>query len=60
MKGRSLYVVQDMKKYDVFSQENLRAIRPGLGLPPKFIDQLIGKRVTKTVKRGTPLGWELI
>jgi sialic acid synthase SpsE len=39
---------------------NLRAIRPGYGLPPKFIDQLMGKRVTKAVKRGTPMTWDLI
>ncbi|MCX5751400.1 MAG: pseudaminic acid synthase [Candidatus Saganbacteria bacterium] len=57
---RSLYVVKDMKAGDVFTKENLRAIRPGLGLPPKHYDELLGKKVKKDVKRGTPLKWELV
>ena len=57
---RSLYIVQDMKKGDILTKENLRAIRPGLGLPPKYYDMLLGKRVKKDVKIGTPLQWDLI
>ena len=57
---RSLYVVQDMKAGDIFSSNNLRAIRPGLGLPTKFIEQFIGKRITCDIKRGTPLTWNLL
>lgn len=57
---RSLYVVQDMKAGDIFSSDNLRAIRPGLGLPTKFIEQFVGKRITCDVKRGTPLTWNLL
>jgi len=57
---RSLYIVQDMKKGDILTKENLRAIRPGLGLPPKYYDILLGKRVKKEVKIGTPLQWDLI
>jgi N-acetylneuraminate synthase len=57
---RSLYVCEDLKAGDILTSRNLRAIRPGYGLPPKYIDQLIGKRVTKTVKRGTPMSWDLI
>ncbi|MEA3428949.1 MAG: pseudaminic acid synthase [Thermodesulfobacteriota bacterium] len=57
---RSLYIVQDMKKDDILTEENLRAIRPGLGLPPKYYDLLLGKRVKKEVKIGTPLQWDLI
>ena len=57
---RSLYVVQDMKAGDIFSSNNLRAIRPGLGLPTKFIEQFIGKRITCDIKRGTPLTWDLL
>ena len=57
---RSLYIVQDMKKGDTLTKENLRAIRPGLGLPPKYYDMLLGKRVGRNVKRGTPLQWDLI
>jgi N-acetylneuraminate synthase len=57
---RSLYICEDLAKGDVLSQRNLRAIRPGYGLPPKFIDELLGKRVTRSVKRGTPMSWDLV
>lgn len=57
---RSLYIVQDMKAGDVLTSDNLRAIRPGLGLPVKFIEQLLGKRITHNVQRGTPLTWNLL
>ncbi|KKI99117.1 pseudaminic acid synthase [Prochlorothrix hollandica] len=55
---RSLYVVQDMQPGDTFTPENLRAIRPGLGLSPKYYDLFLGKKVTKSLKSGTPLDWE--
>ena len=57
---RSLYVVCDMAAGEAFTPENLRAIRPGSGLPTKFYDQLIGKHVSKPLKRGTPASWDLI
>lgn len=57
---RSLYIVEDMKAGDVLTASNLRAIRPGYGLPPKFIDQLMGKRVSRDVSRGTAASWELL
>jgi N-acetylneuraminate synthase len=57
---RSLYVVEDAKAGDVLNHENLRAIRPGLGLPPKFLELVIGKRLNRDVKRGTPLDWEML
>jgi pseudaminic acid synthase len=57
---RSLFVVQDMKTGDIFSEENFRSIRPGLGLPPKYYDTLLGKQVKKDVKKGTPISWDLI
>jgi N-acetylneuraminate synthase len=57
---RSLYVVQDMKAGEPFTADNVRAIRPGLGLPPKFATQVLGRRVAKDVRRGTPLAWELV
>ena len=57
---RSLYIVEDMDAGDILTQQNLRIIRPGFGLAPKHYEQLIGKRVTSAVKRGTPLTWELI
>ena len=57
---RSLYVVQDMKVGDVLTRKNVRAIRPGLGLPPKHLDQVLGMKVKSAVKRGTALSWEFI
>ncbi len=57
---RSLYVVRDMKAGDILTKENVRAIRPGFGLSPKFMQFVIGKTVRIDVKRGTPLGFELL
>lgn len=57
---RSLYIVQDLKAGDVLSLGNLRAIRPGQGLPPKYLDLLLGKTVKQDVKCGTAVSWELI
>lgn len=57
---RSLYVSQDVRAGEVLTRENLRAIRPGLGLPTKFMDVFLGKCVTSDVPRGTPLSWDLI
>ncbi len=57
---RSLYVVQDLKMGDVFTGENVRAIRPGFGLPTKYLEVLLGKTVKQDVKRGTALTWDLL
>lgn len=57
---RSLYVAQDIKAGEVFTADNVRAIRPGFGLPTKFIEQFIGRVAGKDAKRGTPLSWDLL
>jgi len=57
---RSLYVALDMKAGDAFTHENLRAIRPGYGLPVKHYDILLGKRVNRDVKMGTPASWDMV
>lgn len=57
---RSLFVVKDMKKGDTFTFENLRSIRPGYGLAPKFINSIYGQKARQEIKRGTPLTWQLI
>jgi N-acetylneuraminate synthase len=57
---RTLYIVKDMEEGEVFSEDNLRPIRPGLGLPVKYYSTFMGKKVNKATKKGTPLGWELI
>lgn len=56
---RSLYIVQDLKAGDALTRENVRAIRPGYGLPTKHLEQVLGKRVKQDVKRGTALDWTL-
>jgi N-acetylneuraminate synthase len=56
---RSLYVVEELKTGDVLTYQNVRAIRPGLGLSPKYLDQVVGRRVTQDVPRGTALRWDL-
>jgi len=57
---RSLYVVQHMKAGDVFTKDNLRAIRPGLGLSPKYYDSVLGRKTNKETRRGTPVSWDLL
>ena len=57
---RSLYVVEDMKAGDVFTEKNLRRIRPGMGISPKYYDALLGRCVKCDVKRGTPVSWDLV
>ncbi|MFM6461857.1 MAG: pseudaminic acid synthase [Planktothrix sp.] len=57
---RSLYVAKDMKAGDKFTSDNLRAIRPGLGLPPKYYDVLLGKTVERPLRAGKFISWELL
>ncbi|MDP2709089.1 MAG: pseudaminic acid synthase [bacterium] len=57
---RSLFVVKDIKKGEKFSPNNIRSIRPGNGLAPKYYRELIGKSAVKDIKRGMPLNWNLI
>jgi pseudaminic acid synthase len=57
---RSLYIVKDLKKGEELTRENVRAIRPGAGLPPKYLDQIVGKAVKNDVKKGTPLSWDVL
>jgi pseudaminic acid synthase len=56
---RSLYVVEDVEAGAALTSKNVRAIRPGLGLPTKYLEQVIGSRTLKTVRRGTPVSWDL-
>lgn len=57
---RSLYVALDMREGESFTGENLRSVRPGYGLPPKYYDLLLGKKVKRDVKKGTPVSWDII
>ena len=58
--SRSLFVVKDIKKGELFSVDNVKSIRPGDGLPPKFISEIIGKKSTGNIYRGTPLNWSMV
>ncbi|MBT0653113.1 pseudaminic acid synthase [Geomobilimonas luticola] len=57
---RSLYIAKDMKEGDIFTSENLRAVRPGFGLAPKFYEIFLGKQVRQNVKKGTPISWNML
>lgn len=57
---RSLYITQELKAGDTLSRENVRSIRPGYGLAPKYLEQVLGRRVTQGVPRGTRLSWDLL
>jgi N-acetylneuraminate synthase len=52
---RSLYFVRDMRAGDVIMSDCIRSVRPGYGLPPKYLDAIIGTKVTKDVKKNTPV-----
>ncbi len=57
---RSLYVVKRIAQGEVFSEENIRAIRPGLGLAPKYFRQVLGRKASKDIEPGIPLSWDLV
>ena len=57
---RSVYVVEDVAAGEILSARNLRAIRPGYGLPPKAIDDVIGRPAARDLRRGEPLTWAMV
>lgn len=57
---RSIYVVNDLKQGEVLSEQNIRSIRPGDGLLPKYFHVVLGRKAKVAIKRGTPLSWDLI
>ncbi|MEW6611515.1 MAG: pseudaminic acid synthase [Pseudomonadota bacterium] len=57
---RSLYVARDMRAGEVLTADNLKTLRPGFGLPPKYHDVLLGKSVKTDVRAGTPMAWDLL
>jgi len=57
---RSLYVAEDMVIGEIFTENNLKIIRPGIGLPPKYYEQFLGRKVSMNVSKGTAVNWELI
>ena len=58
--SRSLFVVKDIKNGEIITEDNIRSIRPGFGLHPRYLNELIGKRVNKNLKKGTPFDLSFI
>ena len=56
---RSLFIVEDLKTGDTLNEKNLKSLRPMVGLPPKYYDILLGRKVTRNIKKGTPVTWDL-
>jgi N-acetylneuraminate synthase len=59
MHRRSIYIAKDIAAGDIFTKENLRIIRPGMGLHPKYYELFLGKISRKYIKKGTPMSWDL-
>ncbi len=57
---RSLFVVEDVQQGDAFTPANVRSIRPAHGLHPRYLPEVLGKRASRKIKRGTPLSWEFV
>ncbi len=57
---RSIFIVQDIKAGQKFTEKNIRVIRPGQGLAPKFYSQILGKEASRDLQRGTPLDWNMV
>ena len=58
--SRSIYVVEDIKKGEKLTQKNIRSVRPGFGLHPKYLEQIIGKKVNKDLKKGQRMDLKFI
>ncbi|SHE57195.1 pseudaminic acid synthase [Clostridium fallax] len=58
--SRSLFIVEDIKEGEIFTKDNLKSIRPGFGLETKYISNILGKKCTRDIKRGTPMDWSFI
>ncbi len=56
---RSLYITEDLEEGSILSEANVRAVRPGYGLPTKFLESILGKKVNRDVARGTALSWDV-
>lgn len=57
---RSIFIVKNIKKGEIFTEENIRVIRPGYGLEPKYYYEILGRKASKNIERGTPLKWEMV
>lgn len=58
--GRSLFVVKDVKEGEIFTEDNVRSIRPNFGLHTMYYEEILGKKAKKDIAKGIPLAWDLI
>ena len=58
--SRSLFFTEDIKKGELITEKNMRSIRPGYGLHPRYYNEILGKRAAKDIKKGTPVDWSYI
>jgi sialic acid synthase SpsE len=57
---RSLFAVKDIKKGEEFTEENVKSIRPGYGIKPKYLNDVLGKKSKCNIKKGNPLNWKMV
>jgi pseudaminic acid synthase len=60
LKRRSLFFIDNLTKDDIITHTNVKSIRPGNGIEPKHLDNIIGMKVTQNIKKGTPVSWDLL
>jgi pseudaminic acid synthase len=60
LRRRSLFVCRDIKKGETFTSDNIRSVRPGHGLHPKYMNDILGEKANKNLEKGTPIAWEMI
>ncbi len=58
--ARSLFVIKDMSKGEKFTETNIKSIRPGYGLPPKYLKDILGKKAKQDITKGTPVNWDMV
>ena len=58
--GRALFVTEDMKRGEAFTEKNLRSIRPAFGMAPMYYEEILGRRARCDIARGTPMDWKYV
>lgn len=58
--SRSLFIVKNVKRGEVFTEDNIRSIRPGFGIHPRYYKDILGKRANRDIEKGTPMKWDLV
>ncbi|MBQ4801415.1 pseudaminic acid synthase [Aquimarina sp. MMG015] len=58
--SRSLFIVKDVEKGEILTEDNVKSIRPGNGIHPKYYNEILGKKATQNIEKGTPMSWQYI